>query len=176
MRRKGWLATRTASARTPKQWHTSRLVSFDWSSRATRPHLEERFPALSRTGYAMTSVATRRYNCVAWAANDENQWWWPDRRGGFWPPDVPRELTQEAFLQAFATLGDAPCNSSYLEPGREKVAIYLANGLPAHAARQLSDGAWTSNCGRSEDIRHPRDGLAGDVYGQPAVFLARSSQ
>jgi hypothetical protein len=87
----------------------------------TAAHLEQRFPALSSTGYAVTSG----------------------------------------------------CDSSDLEPGLEKVAIYLANGLPTHAARQLADGAWTSKCGRLEDIRHTLDGVAGDVYGQPAVFLAR---
>lgn len=49
----------------------------------------------------------------------------------------------------------------------------VANGRPAHAARQLADGSWTSKCGRSEDIRHTLEGLAGDVYGEPTIFLSR---
>lgn len=93
--------------------------------RVTLSHLEEQFPALRPTGYAVTSLATRRYNCIAWAAGDDGQWWWPDRGGvGFWPPGVPREVTLAAFEQAFATRGYSLCETSELETGRDKVAIF----------------------------------------------------
>ena len=135
------------------------------------------FPQLSATGYAFTSPPDRHYNCIAWAAEDQSRWWWPDlAECGFWPDGVPREWTTAAFVQAFATLGYTLASSNDLEAGIEKVALYVANGRPTHAARQLPDGSWTSKCGRAEDIRHTLDGLAGDVYGEPTILLARRRQ
>lgn len=135
--------------------------------------IEQAFPQLTATGYATTSPPDRRYNCIAWAAEDQTRWWWTDpAECGFWPDGIPREWATAAFLQAFATLGYAPCATSDLEEGISKVALYVANGRPTHAARQLADGSWTSKCGRLEDIRHTLDGLAGQIYGEPVIFLA----
>lgn len=135
---------------------------------------DQSFPRLQLTGYTITSPADRRYNCIAWAAGDQTRWWWPDASEcGHWPDGVAREWTTSAFIAAFATLGYAPCSSSELEQGVEKIALYVSNGRPTHAARQLPDGTWTSKCGRAEDIRHALGGLSGEVYGEPTVFLSR---
>ena len=135
---------------------------------------EANFPRLLEDGYAITSPPDRRYNCIAWAAGDQTRWWWPDASEcGYWPEGVSREWTTSAFIAALATLGYAVCATSELTDGVEKVALYVANGRPTHAARQLADGQWTSKCGRAEDIRHVLQSLAGDVYGEPMIFLAR---
>ena len=56
----------------------------------------------------------------------------------------------------------------------EKVAIYLLNGMPTHAARQLSTGKWTSKLGLSIDIEHDSpDVLDGPEYGKASIFLKR---
>ena len=86
---------------------------------------------------------------------------------------VSREWTTSALIAAFTTLGYAVCETSDLADGVEKVALYVANGRPTHAARQLDDGAWSSKCGRAEDIRHVLTSLAGEIYGEPTIFLAR---
>lgn len=136
--------------------------------------LDASFPQLTLDGYAITSPPDRRYNCIAWAVGDQTRWWWPDASEcGYWPDSVAREWTTSAFIAAFATLGYAVCESSKVDGDVEKVALYVANGRPTHAARQLPDGAWTSKCGRAEDIRHALNGLCGDVYGEPTLFLAR---
>ena len=136
--------------------------------------LETGFPQLLLDGYAITSPPDRRYNCIAWAAGDQTRWWWPDASEcGYWPDGVAREWTTSAFIAAFATLGYVACESGELEDGVEKVALYVANGRATHAARQLAEGAWTSKCGRAEDIRHALNGLAGNVYGEPTIFLTR---
>ena len=135
---------------------------------------ETSFPRLPVDGYAITSPPDRRYNCIAWAAGDQTRWWWPDASEcGYWPESVSREWTTSAFIAAFATLGYAVCETSELADGVEKVALYVANGRPTHAARQLADGQWTSKCGRAEDIRHALQSLAGEFYGEPTMFLAR---
>lgn len=35
------------------------------------------FPGLQAEGFAETSSPTTDYNCIAWAAGDQTQWWWP---------------------------------------------------------------------------------------------------
>ena len=37
--------------------------------------LEAMFPGLAQGNYA--SGRSRRYNCIAWAAGDSANWWWP---------------------------------------------------------------------------------------------------
>jgi hypothetical protein len=140
--------------------------------------IEALFSKLQTSPYRITSPRTRDYNCIAWAAGDTRYWWWPDADPDndaiFWPAAVAREETVAAFQAAFATLGYQPCPSDSLEPGFEKVALFVgADGLPSHAARQLPDGRWTSKLGRLEDIEHTLQDLSGDAYGTVAVVLRR---
>lgn len=39
----------------------------------TKEHLEQQFPNLARSGYTITSPDTIDYNCVAWAAEAEDE-------------------------------------------------------------------------------------------------------
>lgn len=135
---------------------------------------ESLFPLLAPTGYRITSPPDALYNCIAWAAGQTDEWWWPDPNGfDFWPVGVPRDATLAAFVQAFATLGYQPCSEVSLEIGWEKVAIYALNGTPTHAARQLSGGRWTSKLGPDDDLEHDLDGLVGPTYGMIAQVLRR---
>lgn len=134
--------------------------------------VEAHFPNLKNTNYKVTSPNTPIYNCIAWAAGESHRWWWPLL--GYWPKKVPRQLTLEAFVEAYSTLGYIPCDNENLEQGFEKVAIYLNdNGEPTHAARQLSDGNWSSKLGRSHDISHPLHAIEGEAYGKVATILKR---
>jgi hypothetical protein len=134
------------------------------------------FPNLEIDGYEETSPATEKYNCIAWAAALSNQWWWPDPLGAyFWPEGVERAVTIEAFFGALMTRGFQPCESGDFEAGFEKVALYSLDGKPSHAARQLSDGKWTSKLGKYVDITHALQGLEGPVYGRATHFLKRAT-
>jgi hypothetical protein len=134
------------------------------------------FPLLTSVNSRPTSPATDEYNCIAWAGEDADRWWWPDVQGqAYWPPGAPRNLTLEAFIQAYNLLGyTVPCDSS-IEPSKQKVAIYTLNGTPTHAARQLLDGWWASKLGKDIDIEHEFHALDGPVYGAVTVILARVS-
>jgi hypothetical protein len=137
--------------------------------------LEGFFPTLAQCGYAITSPADRVYNCIAWAAGVQNQWWWPDPMGvSPWPAGIRREETVEAFVEAYQSLGFLPCASEDLEEGFEKIALYALGDSPKHAARQLPNGRWTSKLGELEDIEHNTlDGLAGHWYGRAVQVLRR---
>ena len=134
--------------------------------------LEQHFPGLKNTDYAIISPRTPKYNCIAWAVGDTTRFWWP-RDEAYWPPTVPKEATIDALVQAFETLGYAHCNTADKENGIEKVAIYAKGQEPKHAARQLKSGMWTSKLGNEEDIVHTLDGLAGEMYGDVVRLLMR---
>jgi hypothetical protein len=138
--------------------------------------LEAAFPALRPENYRITSPPTNRYNCIAWAAGDTGKWWWPVGHSRFfWPHGVPREETVTAFEAAFATLGYAPCDDAEAESGFERIALFCDTaGIPTHAARQLSNGRWTSKLGELDDIEHDLRHLEGEVYGLVVRLMKRA--
>jgi hypothetical protein len=144
------------------------------------PRIEVIFPGLRTGSYHVTSPATDEYNCIAWAAGDTAQWWWPDPDPDavvFWPPGVPRERTRDAFVAAFASLGYAACEGEGPEAGYEKIALFAdAEGRPTHAARQLPGGRWTSKLGIAEDIEHGLHDLEGAIYGAVVLVMKRSAR
>jgi len=87
------------------------------------------------------------------------------------------EETREAFVEAYGTIGFEECADGSLEAGFEKIALYGTADGPKHAARQLSDGSWTSKLGPFEDITHQTleslhdHGLT--PYGHVVAFLRR---
>jgi len=148
--------------------------------------IAELFSRLSLDSFEITSEATldavnaEIYNCIAWAAGQNDAWWWPENPMCYWPLGVPNRTTLDAFVEAFRTLGYELCDSPDLEHGYEKVAIYVdRNRIPTHAARQLENGRWTSKLGPWEDIEHDYEALTGHVgqeYGDIAVVMKRIRQ
>lgn len=141
---------------------------------------QSELPKLMAATYVPTSPCTRKFNCIAWAAEDITSNWWPDPLGiGKWPSGVPREETLNAFTQAFATLGYVLCQDSVLEVGFQKIAIYAnrepdGSFSPTHAARQLPNGNWSSKLGEYEDIEHfMLDALDGPAYGTTVCCMRR---
>jgi hypothetical protein len=65
------------------------------------PNLEDVFPGLRGQPYQIASPRDHRYNCIAFAAGDEGNWWWPDAaEEDTWPSGVARAETVEAFRDA----------------------------------------------------------------------------
>jgi len=139
------------------------------------------FPNLVTKGYRECSPATRKYNCIAWAANDANRCWDDPRLGYYWPQNAPRGPHIVALRQTFEMLGYEQCLDGELEPGFEKIALYSHEDEAreyayTHAARQLSSGLWTSKMGfeEEEDIEHVCPwGLCGKEYGALSYFMKR---
>src|SRR6476659_5089651 len=90
---------------------------------AGEPPLEELFPNLAAGSYQETSDWSAHYNCIAWAAGSDKEWWWP-AAGYYWPRRVPRETTLAAAIAAFQTLGYVECDGGEVESGFEKIVIY----------------------------------------------------
>lgn len=144
--------------------------------------IERPFPNLTATAWHATSPADRRYNCIAWAAEDTEAWWEPvispagQFLGGyFWPHGVGVRMTLANYINLFRMRGFEICETAEFEAGWSKVALFSYDrGKPTHASRQLRSGAWTSKLGALEDIEHATlDGLVGAEYGKVAVILRR---
>ena len=139
----------------------------------------DNFPDLKSPDYKVTSPATRRYNCLAWAAGETGRRWEPDPLGiYYWPPRVPRVRTMGAVVAAYGSLGFSLCFSAALEAGVEKVALFgVSRGetvIPTHAAVQLESGQWSSKIGDFEDISHSAvEAVSGPIYGKVICFLQR---
>lgn len=134
------------------------------------------FPELDNN-LDITSPSTPDYNCIAWAAGDITQWWWPSLVNGkhfYWPEGVEKKETLECFIKAFKGLGYVVCDSCELEDKYERIAIFTdASNTPTHAARQEASGKWISKIGNHFDIKHNLEGLCGEHYGNVAVIMKR---
>jgi hypothetical protein len=139
-----------------------------------RPRLETIFPNLASDDYAIESPVSSRYNCIAWAAGDDERWWEPPRRY-YWPPKIPREYTVATYRRVYARQGYRPCANDNTEEGYGKIAIFVNEaGVPTHVARQKEDGSWTSKLGKGPLIRHATlHGIEGDAYGTVGVIMRR---
>ena len=130
----------------------------------TAAELEIKWPKLTSANYKKTSEATARYNCLAFANDNERKWWEAGLHGGlyYWPESVPDTL--EGWVRLFEVQGYECTTNRAIEPRFEKVAIYvdLKDLLPGHVAK--SDGkVWKSKLGKYQDIQHSTlDVLEGD--------------
>src|SRR6266568_3397107 len=111
---------------------------------------QREFPHLNAGNCEITSPATKAYNCLAWAVGNNRQWWDPNGLY-YWPRNVPREVSIDAFARVYEELGFTICLSGELEPDVEKIALFARwvgpLRIPTHAARQLESGEWTSKLG-----------------------------
>jgi hypothetical protein len=146
----------------------------------TPEELQRLLPKLRPENFAAVSHATPRYNCVAFANEDERHWWEPGMHGGkyYWPTGKTHD-TIESWREIFEKEGYEETDNRDIEPGFEKVAIYvdLKDFLPSHVAK--SDGRiWKSKLGKGQDIEHASlDLLEGDQfdeYGVVDVVLKRA--
>ena len=138
-----------------------------------RAYLTLKFPGLLNTPFSIDSPVTNQYNCIAWAAGRDDQWWWPI--GRYRPDGVIRDESIEAFVTAFRALSYEPCDTNEHEMGMQKVAIYgHSRDRVLHAARQLPSGAWTSKLGGGWDITHNLFAIEGVEYGKVLQLLRRS--
>ena len=133
-------------------------------------------PATGPTNHQRKSDPSDNYNCIAHAYGIDNRPMWPGQPAPYWwPPGVSDDDTVESFVSLFQAIDYELCSTGELETGYEKVAIYATQNGPAHAARQLSSGKWTSKLGNAADIEHDSlDALSGPSYGTAVRFLRRA--
>ena len=150
---------------------------------AARLDVMDEFPGLcSDEHFLITSPIDYSYNCIAWAYQIKGRWMWPPSgmpayldAVTFWPDENASEEVEE-FVKAFRGKGYEKCEDDSFEEGYRKIALYITPGTTncTHAARQLSNGFWTSKLGCSYDIQHssPKE-IEGEVYGEVYCYMKR---
>lgn len=125
--------------------------------------------------HRVTSNATDTYNCVAWAAEDDTDWW-SYLPGYKWT--ATRSPLVSSLIEVFERLGYSVVSRKKepgaLEPGVEKVVIYARGGQWTHIARQLPTGKWTCKLGPDEDIEHDNPECLTGHYGPIHCFMRRT--
>jgi hypothetical protein len=147
----------------------------DIAKRDVEQWIHDEFPHLRDRSYRVTSLYDDDYNCIAWAVDDTNNWWWPDI-DSYWPEHVDRVHTLEAFVEALRTKQFEPCVfDERVEKNYDKIVLFIDHdGKPKHAARQLESGAWTSKLGRVWDIEHDTlRGVECNEYGRAKHMFSR---
>ena len=136
--------------------------------------IRQLFPNLTNNNHLIISPETDDYNCIAWAYEISVRRMWPGNPDYYWP-SVVTELDELAtLLQLFLDKGYEKCESGEPEEGYKKVAIYVNEKGPQHAALQLESGLWTSKLGDLQDIQHDTlQALEGGEYGKATVFLKK---
>ena len=133
----------------------------------------DEFPNLYNEGCEVVDRPSVRYNCIAYAAGDTGQWWWPDE-DNHWPPWATRDERMDSLVEAFVGLGYERCDDSDPEDGYQKVALYGFQDQFEHAALQMPSGRWRSKMGQGPVIEHRNpESLAGGMYGNPTVYMRR---
>lgn len=136
------------------------------------------------TNYEVTSIANRKYNCHAWAAETVRINWgyYPS---GFWPSYVASDdFTLSAFIKVFSKERKYEiCSDGHIEEGYQKIAFYGFINDPKdvkpttvieHTARQLIDGRWASKLGECQDIVHNTEfDIEGSGYGRVVQYMKR---
>ncbi|WLA78991.1 DUF7689 domain-containing protein [Bradyrhizobium elkanii] len=133
------------------------------------------FPSLSNVADKKTSESTTRYNCIAWAFEDNRKHWWPNHKRSFWPMSALGQSAMGAFEKWFEADGWEICSGPEFEPGFKKIALYGIAGQPTHAARQLASGLWTSKLGNDIDLSHTLVDLVGPKYGMILRFYRKQT-
>ena len=124
----------------------------------------------------ITSLATGNYNCIAWALEDTEHFYWTGPEEFFyWEADLPREETIDSFVQLFRQHGYEICENALKERGFTKIALFTKDNIPTHAARQLLNGLWTSKLGILEDVRHTLFAISDGLYGSVALILKKKN-
>jgi hypothetical protein len=146
--------------------------------RRLSPQRESQFPRLARPNYEVTSDETAVYNCIAYAADDTTRkWGCPDipDPAYYWPPGARRGDELAALVSAFEQIGYELCDDRDVNEGYDKVVLYAdRHGDWTHAAKQLSNGQWSSKLGDWEDIRHEAEMDVGDsAYGLACRYMRR---
>jgi hypothetical protein len=134
----------------------------------------EDFPNSKEQPFFVTSPSAGEYNCIAWAVESQNAFYWPAASRKFdWPKHLPRKATSEVFLQFFQQYGYEPCRNGEMEEGFPKIALFAKDNSLTHAARQLPNGYWTSKLGGWVDVQHTLYAMEGGIYCNVSCFYRR---
>ena len=160
------------------------------NSEENRNKIIQWFPSLKNDDiFKIIDGENPNYNCIAYAANVTDCWWWPlpvDKRPSFlggvkcnWPRAAKNATSLNVLIEIFRDLNYVECNNYDFEDGFKKVAFYVKGDKFTHAARQLTygdkQGKWSSKLGNSFLITHKTpQSIEGNAYGKSVFYMKKS--
>lgn len=145
-------------------------------ARLAAPDIRQAFPRMKLTDIEVLAPATKQYNCIAHSLEVKT---WVN-------PETGSEANPlEKMDNLYAKLGYVRQDGLNFakEEGLEKVVVYAKLNNDGsihdvtHAAKQESQGTWTSKLGSLPLIRHSTpEVLRGPVYGTPVAVYVRKAQ
>lgn len=149
------------------QENMQRTGMTDTAAMQERREVNQLFPKI-KDNFKLLTKADKSYNCIGWACGDTKRFWWPEE-DSFWPRDVQREATVDAFDELFLDhlQGQETIDENF-EDGYQKLALYTeGEHEPTHLARLMPDGTWTSKLGKDPIIEHKTlDEMDDGLYGR----------
>lgn len=163
-----------------------------------REVLTKEFPNLDDSSgaavFKITSPATTKYNCIAWAMGFDDRWidYVPDMdvsKKKWWPKGVHQGFLPIDLIHAFEAVGFECCDDDIIEDGYDKVALYKVSPFYdqltgrwepvgwTHAARVIAPGVYHSKMGPQFDIHHSSGPVFhGSIYGDVYQLMKRRIQ
>ncbi len=138
--------------------------------------IDSRFPNSEYHEYEIHSPFDLKYNCIAWAVDDDQNWWEPlNEPGNYWPPNTRFDYSPECLIEAYQEIGYIICDNGDFEEGYKKIALYKKDNFEySHAAKQLNKFLWSSKLGPQFDIIHTLFCLKDGYYGNIFCFMKKS--
>ena len=113
------------------------------------------------------NTESEKYNCISYSLGLWYKWSWPTgNEYRYWP--IPNKTeTKKAFDEFYLHHGYSliDINNIGYESGYTKVALFVKDNIPKHAAIQLDNTHWESKMGFYEIIKHKLNELEGGIYG-----------
>jgi hypothetical protein len=153
------------------------ITSISYQERLDTANIES-FAPNAVGHYERKSDPTTDYNCLAWAVENNQKWFNPERfcAGYYWPKGVERHWSMKTVIHVLSEYGfDEEVELATFEDGIVKVAIYAdVDEYPTHFARQLANGKWTSKAGELIDFEHDSlECLHCDDYGKVTKIVQK---
>lgn len=147
----------------------------DLNTIENRGSLIEFFPKLENDpDFFVHSPCDTRYNCIAFAANRTDNFWWPAKSDGcYWPLDnFSTDFVN--LVTVFEQIGYEICESWQFEKKFKKIALYAdSENQFTHASRQMRNGLWTSKLGQGFDVFHSTPfSIESDIYGNVQAIMS----
>ena len=133
------------------------------------------FPNSDKEEFEVTSFKDIRYNCIAWAVDDDKRWWEPSGiDGDYWPEGTRFDLSVECLIEAYTVFGYEECEDGAYEIEWSKIAIFSKDNIEyTHAAKQLDVNYWSSKLGDGIDIKHTLKSMQNGAYGKVVRFMKK---
>lgn len=118
---------------------------------------------------------TYDYNCISHTIGLNNIPSWPTNKDYYWP--VKRELTKETFDEFYQYHGFEKLNLLDITYHKKfiKVALYMSDNKPTHAAIQCDSRWWESKIGSFGIIKHDLFEIEEGDYGKVIQIYRKPS-